>query len=40
MLEKPTMAEYIVKDEDLTGLKGKVVIVTGMPTQLLSHATE
>lgn len=24
------MAEFLIKDEDLTGLKDKVVIVTGM----------
>jgi len=24
------MAEFLIKDEDLVGIKGKVVIVTGM----------
>jgi hypothetical protein len=24
------MTEFLIKDEDLTGLKGKVVVLTGM----------
>lgn len=29
-----TMAEFQINNEDLTGLKGKVVIITGMPGYL------
>lgn len=28
------MAEFQINNEDLTGLKGKVVIITGMPDYL------
>lgn len=28
------MAEYLIKDEDLTGLKGKIAVVTGKASRV------